>query len=343
MSGLEAVSTLSPSKLLAKLDANTTIVLGNSQTALSTFSVSTITPRLQVLGIDSAAAALGLAMFSATANTTPQILMSRSRGATIASYTAVAVSDILSRIKSEGSDGTDFAIAADIRCTVDNTVANNQVPGRIGIFTTSAAGTLTEAIRINSAQQVAIGIATYVGSERLRVAGGTIAAPTATDVMIGGGELRTGATTDSTSPTSGSVTLAGGLGFGVTKSIFGGGFKSVSPTLGIGYAVGAGGAVTQATDKTTGVTLNTASGAITMNNAGLATLTGVGFTLTNSVIAATDTVIVNIKSGATADAYTVTVDAVAAGSCRISIRNHTLGTLSEAVVLNFSVIKAVAS
>ena len=106
---------------------------------------------------------------------------------------------------------------------------------------------------------------------------------------------------------------------------------------------GAGGAVTQATSKSTGVTLNKVCGAITMNNAALGNNNSVSFTLTNSAIAATDVVAVSIKSGATAGGYLLLVDAVAAGSCQISLRNHSGGSLSEAVVISFAVIKAVAA
>jgi hypothetical protein len=55
--------------------------------------------------------------------------------------------------------------------------------------------------------------------------------------------------------------------------------KSQGATQGIGYATGAGGTVTQATSKSTAVTLNTVTGAITMNNAALAAATIVSFTL----------------------------------------------------------------
>lgn len=116
-----------------------------------------------------------------------------------------------------------------------------------------------------------------------------------------------------------------------------------SNTNGVGYATGAGGTVTQLTSKSTGVTLSKPSGAITMNAAALAAATTVSFVLTNTFIAATDVVAVNIKSGGTLGAYTVTVSAVAAGSCTISLRNESAGSLSEAVVLNFAVIKAVAA
>ena len=80
----------------------------------------------------------------------------------------------------------------------------------------------------------------------------------------------------------------------------------------IGYPVGLGGAVTQATSKSTGVTLNFPSGSITMNGAALADATNVSFTVTNSSIAATDVVIVNHASAGTAGAYSVLANAVAA-------------------------------
>lgn len=111
----------------------------------------------------------------------------------------------------------------------------------------------------------------------------------------------------------------------------------------LGYGAGTGGTVTQATSKATGVTLNKACGQITMHNAALAAATSVAFTFTNSQIAATDTVIVNIASGATSLAYTVTVQAVGASSCSICLRNESAGSLSEAVVLNYAVIKGVTT
>ena len=120
--------------------------------------------------------------------------------------------------------------------------------------------------------------------------------------------------------------------------------KSTSASGGIGYGTGAGGTVTQATSKSTGVTLDKVCGEIVMNNATLNRETAVSFTLTNSAIAVTDVVVVNIKSAATVNSYTVCVTAVAAGSCRIQLHNITSGTdLSEAVVLSFAVIKAVAA
>ena len=120
--------------------------------------------------------------------------------------------------------------------------------------------------------------------------------------------------------------------------------RSTSSSAGVGYATGAGGAVTQLTSKSTGVTLDKICGTITMDAATLAHQTPVSFTLTNSAIAATDVVVVSVKSGGTAGAYLVSAGAVAAGSCSITLFNcQTSGNLSEAVVLSFAVIKAVAA
>ena len=130
---------------------------------------------------------------------------------------------------------------------------------------------------------------------------------------------------------------------GGSSTFAGGALLNTHATAGLGYGTGAGGTVTQATSKSTGVTLDKSCGTITMNNAALAAATSVSFTLTCAAIAATDLVIVNIKSGATANSYQVTVSAVAAGSCSIHVRNISGGSLSEAVVLSYAVIKAVAA
>lgn len=106
-----------------------------------------------------------------------------------------------------------------------------------------------------------------------------------------------------------------------------------------GYAQG-GGSITQSTSKGTSVTLNAPCGRITMHNASLAASTAVAFTLTNSQITPQDVVAVSIKSGATAGAYAVSTMDIASGSVKIVLRNLTAGVLSEAVVLNFVVIKA---
>jgi len=126
----------------------------------------------------------------------------------------------------------------------------------------------------------------------------------------------------------------------VRGDIVGGGkLHTQSSTAGIGYITGAGGAVTQATSRTTGVTLNRICGAITLVSAAGST-SWQSFTVTNSTVAATDTVIVNQKSGT--NLYMIHVTNVAAGSFKISFAT-TGGTTTEQPVFNFSVLKAVAA
>jgi hypothetical protein len=107
----------------------------------------------------------------------------------------------------------------------------------------------------------------------------------------------------------------------------------------VGYATGAGGTVTQATSRTTGVTLNKTSGAITLFSAA-GSATAATFTVTNSTVAETDVIILNQKSGT--DLYDLMVTAVAAGSFNITFRT-TGGTTTETPVFNFAVIKGVAA
>ena len=113
---------------------------------------------------------------------------------------------------------------------------------------------------------------------------------------------------------------------------------TVYATTEIGYTAAAQGAVTQLTDKSTGVTLNKSAGRITMNNAALAGNTAVSFTMNNTSISTSDTIIVNVSGGATTGAYTSYVTSMTSGSAILTLRNLTSGSLSEAVILNYSII-----
>ena len=111
---------------------------------------------------------------------------------------------------------------------------------------------------------------------------------------------------------------------------------------GIGYVQGAGGMVTQATSKATGVTLNKATGQITLNNAALAASTTVSCVFTNLTIEATDVVILNHVSGGTAGSYLLNAQC-AAGSATLNVRNISLASLSEAITIGYAVIKGQTS
>ena len=107
----------------------------------------------------------------------------------------------------------------------------------------------------------------------------------------------------------------------------------------IGYSAAAQGTVTQATSKSTGVTLNKSSGRITMNAASLASNTAISFTVNNNLVIANDTIILNISGGtATAATYNAWVDTLTTGSFIVTVRNISGGALAEAVIINFAII-----
>jgi hypothetical protein len=107
----------------------------------------------------------------------------------------------------------------------------------------------------------------------------------------------------------------------------------------LGYTAAAQGSVTQATSKSTAVTLNKSAGRITMNNASLATATNATFTLNNSLISANDTVILTISGGQTTPgSYNVFANSLGAGTVSITLRNISGGTLSEAIIINYAII-----
>ena len=111
---------------------------------------------------------------------------------------------------------------------------------------------------------------------------------------------------------------------------------------GIGYNIGSGGQIVQATNKSTGVTLNKLTGNIIMNGAALASATSVAFTLTNSFIGANDFVDVQHTSAGSLGAYGFGITP-AAGSASITVRNNTNASLSEAIAIKFMVFKAAIS
>lgn len=112
---------------------------------------------------------------------------------------------------------------------------------------------------------------------------------------------------------------------------------------GVGYATGAGGTVTQATNKSTAVTLNKLTGDITMNAAALAAGAIATFVLNNSQVAAGDMLATSHHSGGTIGPYLINGRVTGNGACSIAVRNTSAGSLSDAVVIKFAVIKTVTA
>ena len=143
----------------------------------------------------------------------------------------------------------------------------------------------------------------------------------------------------------GSVTQATSRTTGVTLNKSCGAITLFSTTTSagraIGYSDGAGGTATPATSTTTAATLDKPCGAITLFSTTTAAAQLDTFTLTNSLIAAGDVVAVSVKTAT--GVYLVSVTAVAAGSCKISVFTPAAVGSAEAPVINFAIVKAVAA
>lgn len=122
--------------------------------------------------------------------------------------------------------------------------------------------------------------------------------------------------------------------------------RNYSPSAAVGAELGnfvGGGTVTQATNRTTGVTLNALSGQITTNNASLAAEATAVFTVTNSSVAANDIVVPMIASGSNGGGTIVFIQSITAGSFVIAVQNNNVaaGTAETgAIVITFLVMKA---
>lgn len=125
-------------------------------------------------------------------------------------------------------------------------------------------------------------------------------------------------------------------------TVAGSGSVLLSGTGAIGYATGAGGTAAQATSRTTTVgPINKITGTVTLFSTTTTAGTYATFAVTNSMVAATDTVIAHIVSGASANSYNVSVVSVSAGSFSIQVDNLAAVAVAEAPVIRFLILKSV--
>lgn len=110
-----------------------------------------------------------------------------------------------------------------------------------------------------------------------------------------------------------------------------------------GFNTGAGGAVTQETSASTGVTLSKPCGQITTVALTTAAAAEERFTVTNTLIGATDVVILSTTYNGNGTPMLQAVN-VSSGSFDIVITNvHASAALNAVMVINFVVFKAVAA
>ena len=153
------------------------LVFGHSakQTVSDGDGATNLIPGYQFLGTAKADSSLLIGAWNTTNDRTvsPSLNFLKSGNATIGSSTIVASGETLGEITWFGDDGADFeAPAASIRSEVDTTPGAGDMPGRLIFLTTADSGeTLTEALRITSAQDVRVndGGGLIVGSTSIQV------------------------------------------------------------------------------------------------------------------------------------------------------------------------------
>lgn len=141
------------------------------------------TGRIQVAGTSLPLSSIYSSAWSVTNGAAPAYVLAKSRGTTVGTHTAVADTDVLGFVSWQGSDGTKFVRAGDIRVVTDGTVASNIVPGRFLIRLANSSGALTDRLQI-----LADGTATITGT--LNATGGLRENGTALSALyapIGGG------------------------------------------------------------------------------------------------------------------------------------------------------------
>jgi hypothetical protein len=107
----------------------------------------------------------------------------------------------------------------------------------------------------------------------------------------------------------------------------------------VGYREGLGGSVTQATSKSTSVTLNKPSGQITTHNAALSSGVTAQFYVNNSLFSAGYSVLATVNSGSANAVSYRSVAFPSAGGFYIVLSNISGASLSDAVVINYILLK----
>jgi len=269
-------------------------------------------------------------LYSNTATDTQRLVLERYRG-TVAVPLTIQSGDRIGDLRWHSTDTNNVVqVAGAIRCEADGNPTSNAVPGLMRLMTgNNSTGIVTTAITIDSDQIVTV----------IRDLGVNGSLTVGSSLLLDNSRIstiNTNADLELQPAGTGKVDVQSNLeAIGSIKS---------SGTAGVGYATGAGGVVTQVGSKTNSVTLNKICGQITTTADSIGSGNSASFTLTNSTIADSDVVYVSIKSGASvAGAYTIFCDAVATGSCRISIFNLSGSPKTDTLVINYSVIKSVNS
>jgi len=151
-----------------RIDSSGRLLVGSTSARANFFNGST-DPHIQLEGVDTPASTVASIRCSDNAGS-PRFLMGKSRGSSVGSNTIVQNNDDLGEISFQGSDGTQFVQAADIRVEVDGTPGADDMPGRI-VFGTTADGAAspTERLRIDSSGNIGVNQTSINSSRKMEI------------------------------------------------------------------------------------------------------------------------------------------------------------------------------
>jgi hypothetical protein len=205
------------------------------------------TSKFCVKNEDSAAIGGFVQANNTTATSGSGIFACRSRG-TLAAPTVVQSGDNLASLFFLGNDGTDLAIAAEIKIDVDGTPGNNDMPGRIVFKVTPDGSEIpAEAMRIHKTTGVSIGNTTDPGATNLSVTG-TIAS--------------TALTASQSVATDANKKLVSVANTGTGSNVLATSPTLVTPALGNASATSLTSAKVNSSEGATGIIANGATGAL---------------------------------------------------------------------------------
>jgi len=155
-----------------RVDSSGRLLVGTSTARANLFN-SSYSPRLQIESANSGSGS-SIALVSAGNGqfNEANLCFAKSRGNALGDNTIVQSADDLGGITFQGSDGSEFVVAASVFAQVDGTPGANDMPGRL-VFSTTADGASspTERMRITNAGNVGIAVTAPTSLLHLRGTG----------------------------------------------------------------------------------------------------------------------------------------------------------------------------
>jgi len=186
------------------IDATGAVAVGATTSAALTISG---TPQLSQGGASATNSRNAFSRWDASA-TGFAMQFGKSRSGTVGTFGIVSSGDSAGQLQFFGDDGAAFVQLATIGANVDGTPGTNDMPGRL-VFSTTADGasSSTEAMRINSAQNVSIGTSSAAAGTTLRLSK-SITGAVASYVILNNGTIQSDVTTSANIFTSNVSTVA---------------------------------------------------------------------------------------------------------------------------------------